>query len=204
MASSRLAAATPTVAAAVPSSAGEALATEEAGLGCLAEADVAEWPADALAGCLRALGRAEPAQLAVRSRVISMFNAQGGFEADGQPTVRTWLRWQTQITNGASHGAMAWMRRLAVHPRVCTALGPAQVTASFAGLICGWSDLLALELRDEADEILLAGRPGPRTRGRPPSGIMTRWRRRAGGWSPGACPTRLDCWPVVQGARALC
>ena len=103
--------------------AAEALAAVEAGLGFLAAADLAGWPAEALAGCLRALGRAESAQLAARSRAMAAFNAQGGFEADGQPTVRTWLRWQTQITNAASYGATGWMRRLAVHPRVLTALG---------------------------------------------------------------------------------
>jgi hypothetical protein len=77
--------------------------------------------------------------------------------------VRTWLRWQTQITNGASHGAAGWMRRLAVHPRVCAALGAGQVTSSFAGLICDSTDLLPPELRDEADEILLAAASGGAT-----------------------------------------
>ena len=97
---------------------------------------MADWPAEALAGCLRALGRAESAQLAARSRVMAAFNAQGGFEADGQATIRTWLRWQTQITGAASGAATGWMRRLAVHPRVLAALGAAQVTSSFARLIC--------------------------------------------------------------------
>jgi hypothetical protein len=118
------------------------------------------WPAEALAGCLRALGRAEGAQVAAQSRVLAAFNAQGGFEADGQRTVRTWLRWQTRISNGASHGAVASMRRLAVHPRVTAALGAGAVSASFARLICDWSDLLPPERRDEADEILLAAAAG--------------------------------------------
>ena len=72
-----------------------------------------------------------------------------------QAIVRTWLRWQTQITNAAPHGATGWMKRLAVHPRVCAALGTAQVTASFAWLICDWPEMLPPELRDEADEISL-------------------------------------------------
>ena len=153
----------PAAPARVPSSAGEALAAVEAGLGYLAAAEVGEWPAEALAGCLRALGRAESAHLAARSRVLSAFNGQGGFEADGQRTVRTWLRWQTQITNAASYGATGWMRRLAVHPRVLAALGAARVTSSFARLICDWSELLAPGRRDEADEILLAAAAGGAT-----------------------------------------
>jgi hypothetical protein len=43
---------------------------------------------------------------------------------------------------------------------VGAALGAAQVMASFARLICDWSDLLPPELRDEADEILLAAAAG--------------------------------------------
>jgi hypothetical protein len=146
--------------ASVPSSAAEALAAVEAGLGYLAGADVATWPAEALAGCLRALGRVESGHLAAQSRVMTAFNAQGGFEADGQATVGTWLRWQTRITRAASSGATWWMGRLAVHPRVLAALGAAEVTASFARLICDASDLLPPELRDEADEILLAAALG--------------------------------------------
>jgi hypothetical protein len=153
----------PAVAASVPSSPAQALAALEGSLAYLAAADVAEWPAEALAECLRALGRAESAQLAARSRAMAAFNAQGGFEADGQPTVRTWLRWQTQITSAASYGATGWMKRLAAHPRVLTALGAGQVTSSFARLICDWSDLLPPELRDEADEILLAAAAGGAT-----------------------------------------
>jgi hypothetical protein len=51
------------------SSAAEALAAVEAGLGYLAGAEVTDWPAEALAGCLRALGRAEGAHVAAQSRV---------------------------------------------------------------------------------------------------------------------------------------
>jgi hypothetical protein len=147
----------------VPSGAAEALAGLEASLGYLAGADIADWPAEALAGCLRALGRAESAHVAARSKALSAFNAQGGFEADGQATVRTWLRWQTQVTNTGAGAATGWMRRLAVHPGVLAALAAAQVTTSFARLICDASEMLVPELLDEADEILLAAAAGGAT-----------------------------------------
>ncbi|HEX5288856.1 MAG TPA: hypothetical protein VFX25_08285 [Streptosporangiaceae bacterium] len=153
----------PAAPACAPSSTAEALAAVEAGLGYLAGAEVAEWPAEALAGCLRALGRAEAVQVAAQSRVLSAFNAMGGFEADGQATVRAWLRWQTQVTGAGAGAAAGWMKRLAVHPRVLAALAAAQVTASFARLICDASELLPPELRDEADEILLAAAAGGAT-----------------------------------------
>ncbi|HEY3979943.1 MAG TPA: hypothetical protein VGM79_21885, partial [Streptosporangiaceae bacterium] len=149
--------------ASVPSGAAEALAGLEASLGYLAGAEVAGWPVDALAGCLRALGRAESAQLAAQSRVMAAFNAQGGFEVDGQATVRSWLRWQLQVTSAGAGAAAGWMRRLAVHPRVLAALAAGQVTASFARLICDASQVLVPELRDEADEILLAAAAGGAT-----------------------------------------
>jgi Domain of unknown function (DUF222) len=148
---------------AVPPDAAGALALVETGLAFLTDAHVADWPAEALAEWLRALARAEAAQVAVQARVLAAFNARAGFEADGQATARTWLRWQTQVTAGAAGGAMGWMRRLAVHPRVSAALGTGQVTASFARLICDWSDLLPPDMRDDADEILLAAAAGGAT-----------------------------------------
>jgi hypothetical protein len=55
------------------------------------------------------------------------------------------------------------MRRLAVHPRVTAAMGAGQVTVSFGRLVCDLSELLPPELRDEADEILLAAAAGGAT-----------------------------------------
>jgi hypothetical protein len=112
----------------VPSSPAQALAAVQAGLGYLAPADVADWPADTLAGWLRALGRVEAGQLAAVSRVLAAFNAQGGFEADGQASAKAWLRWQARVTGAGSAATVKWMRRLALHPRVLAALGAGQVT----------------------------------------------------------------------------
>jgi hypothetical protein len=148
---------------AVPSDAAGALSLVETGLAFLTDAHVADWPAEALAEWLRALARTEAAQVAVQARVLAAFNGQAGYEADGQATARTWLRWQTRVTASAAGGAMGWMRRLAVHPRVSAALGTGQVTASFARLICDWSDLLPPDMRDDADEILLAAAAGGAT-----------------------------------------
>ncbi|MGH3275258.1 MAG: DUF222 domain-containing protein, partial [Streptosporangiaceae bacterium] len=141
---------------AVPSSAAEALAGVAAGLEFLATADVASMPAASLADCLRVFARVEAAGVAAQSRVLSAFSSQGGFEDDGQATAKAWLRWQTRVTAGAAGGHLGWMRRLAVHPRVGAALAAGQVSVSFARLVCDWSDLLPPDLRDQADEILLA------------------------------------------------
>ena len=87
-----------------PSSAGQAMEMVLAGLGWLASADLASAPAVVQAECLRGLERAASVQVAARSAVLSAFDAQCGFEDDGQGTARTWLRWQTRITNPAAAG----------------------------------------------------------------------------------------------------
>jgi len=69
--------------------AAEALESVRAGLDFLVGADVASWPAEALADWLRAFGQLEAVQVAAQARVLAAFNAQGGYEADGQATART-------------------------------------------------------------------------------------------------------------------
>ena len=65
------------------SSAADALSAVSAGLAWLGDADVTQLTGDEQAGCLHALGRAESQALAARSRVLAVFDAGRGFEADG-------------------------------------------------------------------------------------------------------------------------
>ncbi len=139
---------------------GDALSAVVAGLGFVAAADAGSLPGGELADCLRGLERAESVLTAARARVLSVFNAQGVFELDGQQGCRSWLAWQTQVTNGAALGAMGWMRRLAVHPLVADALGRAEISESWARQVCAWSGRLQPELRQDADRILLGAAAG--------------------------------------------
>ncbi len=86
--------------------------------------------------------------------------AQGGFEDDGHGTARTWLKWQTRITTGAAAGAIGWARRLAAHPAIEQALAAGELSPSWARQICGWTDRLPEDRRDDAEEILLAAARG--------------------------------------------
>jgi hypothetical protein len=138
----------------------DALSAAVAGLGFVAGADAGSLPGAELADCLRGLERAESVLTAARARVLSAFNAQGMFELDGQQGCRSWLAWQTQVTNGAALGAMGWMRRLAVHPLVAGALGRAEISESWARQVCAWSGRLQPELREDADQILLGAAAG--------------------------------------------
>ncbi len=143
-------------AAVAPASAGQALAALRGALAYLAKADATTLSTAEQAGCLRELERAESVRIAARSRVLSAFNAGCGYEADGQGSARSWLRWQARITGAAAGAATSWMRRLAAHAAVGDALAAGQVSPSWAREICDWSDLLPESVRPDADAILLA------------------------------------------------
>ena len=131
-----------------------------AGLGWLARADAESLPASALAECLRDLERSQSVYTAAQARVLSAFDAQRGYEADGQASPRTWLTWQTRITRTAASAAIAAMRRISDHAAIRNALADGAVSASWARQICEWTDQLPAEVRGDADVILLAAAAG--------------------------------------------
>ena len=77
---------------AAPSSTAQALAMVSAGLGYLAGCDAADLGTAAQAEALVGLERAEARTTAARARILAVFTAQGGFQADGQYGPRAWLR----------------------------------------------------------------------------------------------------------------
>jgi hypothetical protein len=145
---------------AAPATAAQAVAMVQAGLGWLAATDAASLPAAVQGDCLRGLERAASMHTAARSRVLSAFSAQGGYEGDGQGSARTWLKWQTRVTDGAASGALGWMRRLAAHPAVGEALAGGDISESWARRICEWADALPADIRGDADVMLLGAADG--------------------------------------------
>jgi hypothetical protein len=143
-----------------PDSVSDALAMLDRALDYLNTADMATLPVDIQAGALQALESAEAKHTAARTALLSAFSASGGPEADGHGAVRVWLRWQTRITKGAAAGAVAWMRRLAAHPVIETALARGELSASWARELCGWTDRLPASVRDDADRLLCQAATG--------------------------------------------
>ncbi len=133
-----------------------------AGLGWLARADLASAPAVVQAECLRGLERVRSVHTAAQASVLSAFDYGDGCEADGHPTIRSWLRWQTRTTPGAASGSVGWMRRVRAHPDVAAALAAGEISESWARDICAWTDLLPESARHDADKILLAAAGGVR------------------------------------------
>jgi Domain of unknown function (DUF222)/HNH endonuclease len=150
----------PGQAPAAPVTAAEAVALAQVSLGWLAAADAGSLTAAEQADCLRGLERAESMHTAARSRVLSAFNAQGGYEDDGHGSAKTWLKWRTRITEGAATGAMGWMRRLADHPAVRDAMASGEISESWARRLCEWTDALPEDNRADGDVILLGAARG--------------------------------------------
>src|SRR5215472_3673938 len=147
-------------AAAIPSSAAEALAFVRAGLDWLASADATELTGAERADCLRALVAAESVQLAAVSRIVSAFDAAEDYAADGQGGSRGWLAWQARMTRPAAGAVMAWSRRLAAHRRVAGALAAGGLSVSYARRVCDWVDVLPADVREAAEGILVQAAVG--------------------------------------------
>jgi hypothetical protein len=145
---------------AAPSSTAQALAMVRAGLGYLTACDAADLGTSVQAEAPVGLARAEAQHTAARARILSVFTAQHGFEADGQFGVRPWLRAFTRVTRTAAAAAAAWAARLADHPTIGDALANGQVSPSWARQICDWTDQLPEQHRADADAILLAAALG--------------------------------------------
>jgi hypothetical protein len=138
-----------------PATAVDALAAVRSGLEFLATADTAALTVAELADCVRGLAACESVHLAAMARTLGAFSAAGGHAADGQITVRSWLRWQTRSTSAAAGAAAKWMRRLQAHPRIAAGLAAGGIAPSVAREILDWTDKLPDEHQGSADQILL-------------------------------------------------
>ena len=123
-------------------------------LGYLAAADATQMPASEQTECLAGLERADAIETAARASILGGFTAAKGYCEDADYSPRAWLIHKTRITKGAAAGHIAWVRRSRAHPRIAAALAAAEITASYARTICGWTDQLPGDCRDDADAIL--------------------------------------------------
>ena len=139
-----------------PASVTGALAMLDRALDYLNAADAASLPSSVQAETLRALERAGAKHIAARARALAAFAGQAAYEDDGHGSARTWLKWQTRVTNGAAAGAVGWVRRLTAHPVIGGALAAGDLSESWARQICAWTDRLPVGRQDDADEILAA------------------------------------------------
>jgi hypothetical protein len=139
-----------------PTSVREALDMVRAGLGYLAAADAAQFPAATQAECLRELEQNDAIATAARASILAGFTAGQGYADDAEYSPRSWLIHQTHITRGVAVGHTAWAKRAGTHPRVLAALAAGQVSESAGRLVCLWADRLPEKFREESEEFLVA------------------------------------------------
>ncbi len=132
-------------------------------MGYLAKADATAMAAEVQAQCLQTLEEVDSIETAARASILQAFDAGKGFCEEAFYSPRAWLFHKTRITRGAAAFHIKWARRAAAHPVVAAALAEAAVSESMARVICGLTDRLPAELRDEADAILLAALLGGAT-----------------------------------------
>ena len=137
-----------------------ALVMLDRALQVLAAADAGSLPTVVQGQALRALERAEARHTAARAQMLAAFTAHDGYENDGHGSARVWLAWQTRVTRAAAAGSVGWARRLAAHAVIARALADGQLSTSWARAICGWTDQLPEDNRDDADAILAAAAAG--------------------------------------------
>ena len=143
-----------------PASAVQALGMLQSAMGYLAAADATAMAAETQAHCLRVLEQVNSIGTAARTAILAAFTSGQGYSADADYSPRAWLIHQTRVTRGAAVGYTAWVRRAAAHPEIAQALAAGEVSESVARTICGWTDKLPDNCREDADAILLGAAAG--------------------------------------------
>jgi len=135
----------------------DALQLLKSALAYLAAADPAQVPTAVQAECLIVLEQADAMSTAVRARYQAAFTAAQGYREDGDYSIRSWLMHQTRVTKATACEHGGWSRRTGTHPRIMAALAAGDIVSrSFARALCGWTDRLPEDCRDNADAILVS------------------------------------------------
>jgi Domain of unknown function (DUF222) len=140
-----------------PANGSEALGMLECAAAFLADLDVAQLPAEALAGYLRGMERADAVQAAARGRLLAAFDTKNGSVGDGQRTTRCWLVHSTRVTRGQAAEYKALQALAQAHAPLLAGLREGhELTKSVALKLAKWTEAIPEEFRTQAEEILAA------------------------------------------------
>jgi hypothetical protein len=128
----------------------------ESALGYLADVDAVDMPAEALAGCLQGLERADAIEAAARGRFLEAFDAKDGYLSDGRRNTRTWLVHCLRVTRGQAGEHQAVQALAREHQPLLAGLRERAVTKSVALQLARWTGPIPAEFREQAEEILVA------------------------------------------------
>ena len=140
----------------VPASLGETLAMLRTSVGTLADLDVAELPAEALAQCAREMEQADAVATVAWARVLAALDAKDGHLADGQRTLRSWMVNVLRVTRGQAARYKAIQALAREHEPLLAGLRTRAVTKSVALQLAEWTLAIPAEFRGQAEEILIA------------------------------------------------
>jgi Domain of unknown function (DUF222) len=143
-----------------PATTAEALKMLSSAMGYLAAADAAAMATSEQAECLQAFEQITAMQTAARTSVLAGFIAGKGYCDDAAYSPRSWLIHRTRVTKGAATAYSTWVRRAPAHPRILAAMASGELSESYARTLCGWTDKLPADARDDADEILVGAARG--------------------------------------------
>jgi hypothetical protein len=135
----------------------EALETLTSAMRFIINADATQMTTATQAECLQTFERLDAAEIVARSKVLGAFTAAQGYCEDADYSPIAWLIHKTRVTRAVAVRHIGWTRCLAGHPVIEAAMAADDdFTGSFARVICGWTDKMPGDCRDQADEILVA------------------------------------------------
>jgi hypothetical protein len=138
----------------------EALVAIGAGLDFLAGTDAFQASAavleeTVLEETVRGLSRGIDRAGAARGRYLRAFEAAGGPQRAGAPTVASWLGRELQQTKSSARNAVALGRLLEAHPVAGQAVLDGDLSVPFADKVAGWVERLPEADREAAESILV-------------------------------------------------
>jgi hypothetical protein len=154
-ADSDLPASTGLAAGAVPGSVAAALAMADTALGYLRDPGAGSLVPGELGGVLEAMGVLSAKLAAARAAILSRFDAERAYAADGYGSCTAWLKATGQMTGKAAGAETRRMRQFRDHPVIEDAVARGQLSESWAGELAEWTRRLPPDWRHDVDKLLV-------------------------------------------------
>jgi hypothetical protein len=137
-----------------PAGVAAALAMADAGLSYLRDPGAATLMPAELGGALEAMGVLSAKLAAARAAVLSRFDAERAYTADGHGSPTAWLRARGRMTGKAAAAETRRMRQFRDHPVIADAVARGELSESWAGELAEWTGKLPGDWRHDVDKLL--------------------------------------------------
>jgi hypothetical protein len=137
-----------------PGSVAAALAMAEAGLSYLRDPGTASLLPTELGGALEAVGVLSAKLAATRAAILSRFEAERAYTADGYGSATAWLKGRGRMTGRAAGEQARRMRQFRDHPVIADAVASGELSESWAGELAEWTRKLPPDWRHDVDKLL--------------------------------------------------